>query len=50
MDNSLYLGIEKDKRKELVAFIIGGPNKYYKYSEKQIHALFNKVKNFIYSR
>ncbi len=44
MDNSHYLGIEKDKRKELVAFIIGGPNKYYKYSEKQIHELFNKVK------
>ena len=44
MDNSEYLGIEKDKRRELVAFIIGGPNKYYKYSEKQIHELFNKVK------
>ena len=43
-DNSKYLGIEKDKRKELVAFIIGGPNKYYNYSEKQIHKLFNKVK------
>ncbi len=43
-DNSSYLGIEKDKRKELVAFIIGGPNKYYNYSEKQIHELFNKVK------
>ena len=43
-DNTQYLGIEKDKRKELVAFIIGGPNKYYKYSEKQIHELFNKVK------
>ena len=43
-DNSTYLGIEKDKRKELVAFIIGGPNKYYNYSEKQIHELFNKVK------
>ncbi len=43
-DNSKYLGIEKDKRRELVAFIIGGPNKYYKYSEKQIHELFNKVK------
>ena len=42
--NSNYLGIEKDKRKELVAFIIGGPNKYYNYSEKQIHELFNKVK------
>ena len=43
-DYSTYLGIEKDKRKELVAFIIGGPNKYYNYSEKQIHELFNKVK------
>ena len=43
-ENSKYLGIEKDKRKELVAFIIGGPNKYYNYSEKQIHELFNKVK------
>ena len=44
LDNSQYLGIEKDKRRELVAFIIGGPNKYYKYSEKQIHEVFNKVK------
>ena len=43
-DNSKYLGIEKDKRKELVAFIIGGPNKYYNYSEKQIYELFNKMK------
>ena len=43
-ENSKYLGIEKDKRRELVAFIIGGPNKYYNYSEKQIHVLFNKVK------
>jgi mitochondrial fission protein ELM1 len=44
LDNSQYLQIEKDKRRELVAFIIGGPNKYYKYSEKQIHQLFTKVK------
>ena len=43
-DNSNYLGLAKDKRKELVAFIIGGPNKYYNYSEKHIHKLFNKVK------
>ena len=42
--NLKYLEIEKDKRRELVAFIIGGPNKYYNYSEKQIHELFNKVK------
>ena len=44
LDNSQYLEIDKDKRRELVAFIIGGPNKYYKYSEKKIHELFNKVK------
>ena len=27
-----------------MAFIIGGPNKYYAYSEKIIHQTFNKVK------
>ncbi len=43
-DNAKYLALEKDKRKEFVAFVIGGPTKYYKYSEKQIHELFNKVK------
>ena len=43
-DSSQYLEIDKDKRRELVAFIIGGPNKYYKYSGRQIHELFNKVK------
>ena len=44
MENAQYLEIEKDKRRELVAFIIGGPNKYFNYSEKQIYELFNKVK------
>ena len=43
-DNSKYLGIEKDQRRALVAFIIGGPNKYYNYSETQINKLFNKIK------
>ena len=42
-ENSNYLGLEKEKKK-LVAFIIGGPNKYYAYSEKIIHQTFNKVK------
>ena len=42
-NNSNYLGFEKEKKK-LVAFIIGGPNKYYNYSEKIIHQTFNKVK------
>ena len=43
-ENSNYLGLEREKKK-LVAFIIGGPNKYYAYSEKIIHQTFSKVKN-----
>ena len=43
-DNSKYLQLDKGKKK-VVAFIIGGPNKYYNYSEQQIHFIFNKVKN-----
>ena len=42
-DNSKYLNLKKEK-KQIVAFIIGGPNKYYNYSEEQIHYTFNKVK------
>ena len=42
-DNSNYLDIKKEKRK-LVAFIIGGPNKYYNYNEQAIQQLFTKIK------
>jgi len=42
-ENSNYLGLEREKKK-LVAFIIGGPNKYYAYTEKTIHQTFNRVK------
>ena len=42
-ENSNYLGLE-EKKKKLVAFIIGGPNKYYAYTEQVIHQTFNKVK------
>ena len=41
--NLKYLKLEKEKKK-IVAFIIGGPNKYYNYSEEQVHYIFNKVK------
>jgi len=41
--NSKYLQISREK-KQIVAFIVGGPNKYYSYSEEQIHYVFNKVK------
>ena len=43
IDNSKYLPIDK-KKKKIVTFVIGGPNKYYSYSDEQIHFLFNKVK------
>ena len=41
--NSKYLNFEKEK-KQIVAFIVGGPNKYFNFSEEQIHYTFNKVK------
>ena len=43
MENSKYIQIDKGKKK-IVTFVIGGPNKYYNYSEEQIHRIFNKVK------
>ena len=42
-ENSNYLELQEEKKK-LVAFIIGGPNKYYAYTEKTIHRTFNKIK------
>ncbi len=39
-----YLKIDKENKK-IIAFIIGGPNKYYTYSEKEINFLFNKIKS-----
>ncbi len=42
-ENSKYLRFNKEKKK-IVAFIIGGPNKHYNYSEEEVHFIFNKVK------
>ena len=38
-----YLKIDKENKK-IVAFILGGPNKYYLFSDKEIDFLFNKIK------
>ncbi len=38
-----YLKIDKEN-KRLIALILGGPNKYYSFSEKEIDILFNKIK------
>ena len=42
-DNLNHLNVNKEKKK-LVAFIIGGPNKYYDYNDQAIHQLFTKIK------
>jgi len=43
-ENLNYLDVNTDKKKQIVSFIIGGPNKYYDYSEQELHKLFTKVK------
>ena len=40
---SEYIDIDKENKK-IVTFILGGPNKYYDYSEKNINFIFNKIK------
>ena len=41
--NKKYIKIDKENKK-IVSFILGGPNKYYNYSEEQINITFNKIK------
>ena len=37
--------------KKIVTFVLGGPNKYYNFSEKQMSAMFTKIKNlFVFSK
>ncbi len=43
-----YLKSKIDPKKKIVSFIIGGPNKYYSYSDKVIDSIFANVhKSFI---
>ena len=42
-NNFKYLELDKGKKK-IVSFILGGPNKYYDYSDEQVHFIFNKIK------
>jgi len=43
-EKSKYLKIDKENKK-IIAFIIGGPNKYFNFSEEQTNYIFNQVKN-----
>ena len=38
-----YLQIDKENKK-IIALILGGPNRYYTFSDKEIDFLFNKIK------
>ena len=39
----------KENNKKIVTFILGGPNKYYSFSESQMSKMFAKVKNMFVS-
>ena len=41
----------KAENKKIITLILGGPNKYYSFSEKQMTTTFAKIKNlFVYSK
>ena len=44
-ENENYLKPRIDSKKKIVAFIIGGPTKHYKYEKSVIDAIFLKIKN-----
>ena len=47
INNREYLLERLNKDKEYLALIIGGPNKYYDYSEQNIKKVFDKVKKIL---
>ena len=46
--NIKYLNPNQGQKK-IVTFILGGPNKYYSFSEKQMDRMFAKIKNMFIS-
>jgi hypothetical protein len=44
-ENENYLKDRLDHQKKVVAFIIGGPTKYYNYDDKSVNEIFSKIKN-----
>ena len=41
--NEKYIKFDKENKKT-ISFILGGPNKYYDFSEEQLNIVFNKIK------
>jgi mitochondrial fission protein ELM1 len=44
-ENENYLKARINSQKKIVAFIVGGPTKYYNYKEKAIDEIFLKIQN-----
>ena len=42
-NNRKYIEIDKENKK-IVSIILGGPNKYYDYSNEQVSIMFNQIK------
>ncbi len=48
-NNHQYLSEKLNKEKEYLALILGGPNKYYDYNEKNLIKIFDKIKSILES-
>ena len=48
-NNHEYLSEKLNKEKEYLSFILGGPNKYYDYNEKNLIKIFDKIKSILES-
>ena len=48
-NNHQYLSEKLNKEKEYLSLILGGPNKYYDYNEKNLIKIFDKIKSILES-
>ena len=48
-NNHEYLSEKLNKEKEYLSLILGGPNKYYDYNEKNLIKVFDKIKSILES-
>ena len=46
-NNHEYLSEKLNKEKEYLSLILGGPNKYYDYNEKNVIKIFDKIKSIL---
>ena len=47
VNNHEYLSGRLNKEKEYLTLVVGGPNKYYDYNDKNISNIFDRIKNIL---